>query len=66
MDGIVNFLIVNGYTVLFGWVLLEQLGLPIPSAPLFLAAGALAHAGGLNLALIISLAIIASLLSDLF
>ncbi len=66
MDGIVDFLIVNGYTVLFGWVLFEQLGLPIPSAPLFLAAGALAHAGGLNLALIISIAIAASLLSDLF
>jgi membrane protein DedA with SNARE-associated domain len=66
MDGIVNFLIVHGYTVLFGWVLFEQLGLPIPSAPLFLAAGALAHAGGLNFALIISIVITASLLSDLF
>jgi len=44
MDGIVNFLIVHGYTFLFGWVFFEQLGLPIPSAPLFLAAGALAHA----------------------
>ena len=66
MDGIADFLIVNGYTVLFGWVLFEQLGLPIPSAPLFLAAGALAHAGSLNLPLIISIAIVASLLSDLF
>ncbi len=66
MDGIVDFLIVNGYTVLFGWVLFEQLGLPIPSAPLFLAAGTLAHTGDLNLVLIISIAIAASLLSDLF
>lgn len=66
MDAIVNFLIDNGYTVLFGWVLFEQLGLPIPSAPLFLAAGSLAHAGNLNLALIISIVIPASLLSDLF
>ncbi len=66
MDGIINFLIANGYIVLFGWVLLEQLGLPVPSAPLFLAAGALAHTGNLNLALIISIAIVASLLSDFF
>lgn len=66
MDAIADFLIINGYTVLFGWVLFEQLGLPIPSAPLFLAAGALAHAGGLNLFLIIGTAMAASLLSDLF
>ena len=66
MNALVNFLIVNGYTVLFGWVLFEQLGLPIPSAPLFLAAGALAHVGHLNLALIFSVTVTASLLSDLF
>jgi len=47
-------------------VLFGQLGFPIPRAPLFLAAGALAHTGGFNLVLIISIAIIASLLSDLF
>ncbi len=66
MNVIADFLIVHGYTVLFGWVLLEQLGLPIPSAPLFLAAGALAHTGDLNLVLIIGVVITASLLSDLF
>ena len=47
-------------------MLFGQLGFPIPRAPLFLAAGALAHTGGFNLVLIISIAIIASLLSDLF
>ena len=66
MNTIIHFLIDNGYTVLFGWVLLEQLGLPIPSVPLFLAAGALAHGGHLNLALILAVAVTASLLSDLF
>src|SRR4026207_3997 len=40
-----DFLIRHGYPVLFGWVLLEQLGLPIPAAPLLIAAGALARAG---------------------
>ena len=29
-----DFLIRHGYAVLFGWVLLEQMGLPIPAAPL--------------------------------
>lgn len=65
MNATINFLIDNGYAVLFGWVLFEQLGLPIPSAPLFLAAGALAHIGYLNIALIFSVTITASLLSDL-
>src|SRR4030095_1148994 len=40
-----DFLIRHGYAVLFGWVLLEQMGLPIPAAPLLIAAGALARAG---------------------
>ena len=66
MNSIIHFLIDNGYTVLFGWVLLEQLGLPIPSVPLFLAAGALAHDGHLNLALILGVVVTASLISDFF
>src|SRR5438874_10497518 len=33
---------------LFGWVLVEQLGVPIPAMPLLLAAGALAGTGHLN------------------
>ena len=66
MNETINFLIHNGYILLFGWVLFEQLGLPIPSAPLFLAAGALAHVGYLNLAFILVVAVTASLLSDLF
>ena len=33
----IDFLIQHGYTVLFAWVLVEQLGLPIPSLPLLLA-----------------------------
>ncbi len=65
MDASISFLVENGYAVLFGWVLLEQLGLPIPSVPLFLAAGALAHDGHLNLAVILSIVVAASLLSDL-
>jgi len=37
-----HFLVRHGYALLFFWVFVEQAGLPIPSAPLLLAAGALA------------------------
>jgi membrane protein DedA with SNARE-associated domain len=66
MNETIQFLIRNGYTVLFLWVLFEQLGLPIPSAPLLIAAGALAGVGRLNFALVFGVAIVASLLSDHF
>jgi membrane protein DedA with SNARE-associated domain len=61
-----DFLIRHGYAVLFGWVLLEQLGLPIPAAPLLIAAGALARAGKMNLTFAVGLAFIAVILADLF
>jgi membrane protein DedA with SNARE-associated domain len=61
-----DFLIRHGYAVLFGWVLLEQLGLPIPAAPLLIAAGALARAGKMNLTFALSLAFVAVILADLF
>jgi membrane protein DedA with SNARE-associated domain len=62
----IKFLMENGYSVLFGWVLLEQAGLPMPAAPLFIAAGALIHAGHLSLVPICAVAVTASLISDLF
>jgi len=61
-----DFLIRHGYAVLFGWVLLEQMGLPIPAAPLLIAAGALARAGKMNLTFAVALAFIAAILADLF
>jgi membrane protein DedA with SNARE-associated domain len=61
-----DFLIRHGYAVLFGWVLLEQMGLPIPAAPLLIAAGALARAGKINLAFAVALAFVAVILADLF
>ncbi|MHB8411644.1 MAG: VTT domain-containing protein [Candidatus Acidiferrales bacterium] len=64
MRTLLGFLIVHGYVVLFVWVLLEQAGLPIPSIPLLLAAGALAGAGKLNLGLCLFVPIIASSISD--
>ena len=43
-----DFLIRHGHSVLFFWVLVEQMGVPIPAMPLLLAAGALAGTGHLN------------------
>jgi membrane protein DedA with SNARE-associated domain len=64
MDETIRFLIRHGHTVVFVWILFEQLGLPIPAAPLLIAAGALAGIGQLNLAGVFVMALAASLLSD--
>lgn len=57
MNEVVEFLLRHGYLVLFGWVFAEQLGMPVPSIPLLLAAGALA--GQSRLSLFTSLAVVA-------
>jgi membrane protein DedA with SNARE-associated domain len=62
----VEFLIKHGYSLLFAWVLVEQMGLPIPAIPLLIAAGALAGSGKIDLALAVSLALVAVILADLF
>src|ERR1044071_3407497 len=61
LDQAADFLIRHGYMVL-----LEQLGLPIPAAPLLIAAGALARAGKMNLTFAMTLAFVAAILADLF
>lgn len=66
MSGIVDFLVRYGYVLLFGWVLAEQLGLPLPTAPLLLAAGALAGRSRMNLAAALVLPILAAGISDAF
>jgi len=48
MHRTLEFLLHHGYVVLLGWVFAEQIGLPIPSMPLLLAAGALAGTGHLS------------------
>lgn len=61
MDDITRQLVEHGYLILFAWVLLDQAGLPIPSAPLLLAAGAFAGLGRLDLIPILAVAIVAAL-----
>lgn len=64
MNATVEFLLQHGYLLLFLFVLAEQSGLPIPSTPMLLAAGALSGVGRMNLAFSWSLAIVASLIGD--
>lgn len=66
MSGIVEFLLRYGYLLLFGWVLAEQLGLPLPTAPLLMVAGALAGTSRMNLAAALLLPIVAAGASDAF
>jgi len=66
MNEVTQFLMRHGYSVLFMWVFVGTLGLPIPVSPILLVAGALAGIGKLNFALVLSVSIIASLLGDLF
>src|SRR5438094_9796865 len=59
-----DFLIRHGHSVLFFWVLVEQMGLPIPAMPLLLAAGALAGTGHLNFFAALFFAVLGALTSD--
>lgn len=61
MEEVTRQLIEHGYLILFIWVLLDQAGMPLPSAPLLLAAGALAGMGELNIAWVLLVAAAAAL-----
>lgn len=56
MHRTLEFLLHHGYLVLFAWVFAEQAGIPVPSVPLLLAAGALA--GSHQLSFFTSLAVV--------
>ena len=64
MNSILEFLVRHGYLVLLGWVFVEQIGLPIPSIPLLLAAGALAGTGRMNLFAALAVTMFASVCAD--
>jgi membrane protein DedA with SNARE-associated domain/rhodanese-related sulfurtransferase len=64
MNEMLEFVVRHGYLLVFAWVFAEQVGLPIPSAPLLLAAGALSGSGQMNLGLAIAFAVFAAVASD--
>jgi len=64
MPHALQFIARHGYTLLFLWVLIEQLGIPIPSIPVLLTAGALAAAGKFSLVTALLLTLAAGLMAD--
>lgn len=59
-----HILLVYGYLLLFAWVLVEQLGVPLPAVPVLLAAGALSAEGQINFMLALAVGIAAALIAD--
>ena len=61
-----QFALTHRVVLLFTWILLQQAGVPIPSAPLLIAAGSLASNGRLRLVPSLVAAFTACLLADGF
>jgi membrane protein DedA with SNARE-associated domain/rhodanese-related sulfurtransferase len=55
-----------GLLIVFGTVLLEQIGLPIPAFPILIVAGALAIDGDVSWQLCLAVSMLACLISDFF
>jgi membrane protein DedA with SNARE-associated domain len=60
-----QFLIRHGNSVIFFWVLAEQAGIPLPSLPLLLAAGALSAEGKVSFQLLLFLTVAGAVISDM-
>jgi membrane protein DedA with SNARE-associated domain/rhodanese-related sulfurtransferase len=59
-----HFLLMYGYLLLFAWVLVEQLGVPLPAMPVLLAAGALSAQHEISFPLALGAGLAASLVAD--
>ncbi|MGA7156396.1 MAG: VTT domain-containing protein [Acidobacteriaceae bacterium] len=64
MHSVLGLLAHHTYSLLFGWVLIEQGGLPVPSVPLMIAAGTMSAAHKLHVAYALPVILFACLLSD--
>ena len=64
MDDVTQFFVRHGGLVLFATVFADQVGLPFPSFPVLLAAGALAGAGKMNLGMAVGLSVVACFVGD--
>jgi membrane protein DedA with SNARE-associated domain/rhodanese-related sulfurtransferase len=59
-----HILLTYGYLLLCGWVLVEQLGIPLPATPVLLAAGALSSQGELLFSAALGAAVAGALAAD--
>ncbi|MFL6706831.1 MAG: rhodanese-like domain-containing protein [Massilia sp.] len=66
MSQIVHLIHTYGVLIVFGTVLLEQIGLPIPAMPMLIVAGALAAGGEISWAACLAASVAACLISDYF
>jgi membrane protein DedA with SNARE-associated domain/rhodanese-related sulfurtransferase len=64
MHKTIEFLLVHGYVVLLVWVFAEQIGLPLPSMPLLLAAGALAGTGRMSFFFSLFVCLVGAVIAD--
>src|SRR5258706_15931121 len=64
MHATVEFIARHGYVVLLAWVFAEQVGLPIPTVPILLAAGALAGVGRVSLVASLLCCVLAAMTAD--
>lgn len=64
MAWVMSLFLRHAYSVMFGWVLIEQGGLPVPSVPLMLAAGTMTAAHRLHVAFLLPVVLLACLISD--
>jgi membrane protein DedA with SNARE-associated domain len=65
MHPLLDILLHHGYMLLAVWVLLEQVGLPLPSLPLLLAAGALSGMGRMNFSAALLSCLVPTMMADL-
>ncbi len=59
-----HILLTYGYVLLFAWVLVEQMGVPLPATPVLLAAGALSAEHELSFPLALAAGVFACVTSD--
>jgi membrane protein DedA with SNARE-associated domain/rhodanese-related sulfurtransferase len=64
MEFPIHILLAYGYILLFGWILVEQLGIPLPATPILLAAGALSAQHELSFSLAFLSGLAAALIAD--
>jgi membrane protein DedA with SNARE-associated domain/rhodanese-related sulfurtransferase len=57
-------LLMYGYILLFVWVLVEQLGIPLPATPLLIAAGALSAEHKIGFLVCLAVGIVACIVAD--
>src|ERR1700679_3746111 len=60
----IEFFVGHAYAILFFWVLVEQLGLPVPSIPLLLTAGTLSATHRVSFPSAVCAVLAACILSD--